>query len=55
MLVRQGHGEARLAAALDDGLPDECVRVAAAHPSTAGLGAMFGSVTLEKLTVGKAA
>jgi NADH-quinone oxidoreductase subunit G len=55
VLVKQGQGEARLAAALDDALPDECVRVAAAHPSTAGLGAMFGSVTLEKLAVGRAA
>jgi len=55
VLVRQGQGEARLAAALDERLPDECVRVAAAHPSTAGLGAMFGSVTLEKLAVEKAA
>ena len=55
VLVKQGQGEARLAAALDDRLPDECVRVAAAHPSTAGLGAMFGPVTLEKLAVGKAA
>ena len=55
VLVKQGQGEARLAAALDDALPDECVRVAAAHPSTAGLGAMFGTVTLEKLAVGKAA
>ena len=55
VLVRQGQGEARLVAALDDALPDECVRVAAAHPSTAGLGAMFGTLTLEKLAVGKAA
>jgi len=55
VLVKQGQGEARLAAALDDALPDECVRVAAAHPSTADLGAMFGAVTLEKLAVGKAA
>ena len=55
VLVKQGQGEARLAAALDDALPDECVRVAAAHPSTAGLGAMFGTLTLEKLAVGKAA
>ena len=55
VLVKQGQGEARLAAALDDALPDECVRVAAAHPSTAGLGPMFGSVALEKLAVGKAA
>ena len=55
VLVKQGQGEARLAAAQDDSLPDECVRVPAAHPTTAGLGAMFGSVTLEKLAVGKAA
>jgi NADH-quinone oxidoreductase subunit G len=55
VLVKQGQGEARLAAAQDDRLPDECVRVAAAHPSTAGLGAMFGGLTLEKLAVGKAA
>jgi NADH-quinone oxidoreductase subunit G len=55
VLVKQEQGEARLAAALDDRLPDECVRIAAAHPSTAGLGAMFGTVTLEKLAVGKAA
>jgi NADH-quinone oxidoreductase subunit G len=55
VLVRQGQGEAQLAAAQDDALPDECVRVAAAHASTAGLGAMFGGLTLEKLAVGKAA
>jgi NADH-quinone oxidoreductase subunit G len=55
VLVKQGQGEARLAAAQDDSLPDECVRVAAAHRSTAELGPMFGTVTLEKLAVGKAA
>ena len=48
VLVRQGGGEARLQAALDDKLPDECVRIAAAHASTARLGAMFGEVTLQK-------
>jgi NADH-quinone oxidoreductase subunit G len=53
--LRQGGGEAALAAALDDRLPENCVRVAAAHPSTAGLGAMFGVITLEKDTVEKAA
>jgi len=53
--VRQGAGEAALTAALDDRLPDHCVRVAAAHPSTAGLGAMFGVLTLEKSSVEKAA
>ncbi len=53
--VRQGSGEAALSAALDDRLPDDCVRVAAAHASTAGLGAMFGVLTLEKISVEKAA
>ena len=55
VLIRQGEGEARLEAALDEGLPDECVRIAAAHVSVAGLGAMFGTVSLEKLAMGKAA
>ncbi|MEO8142731.1 MAG: NADH-quinone oxidoreductase subunit NuoG [Betaproteobacteria bacterium] len=50
VLVRQGEGEAGLAAALDDKLPDNCVRIAAGHPATAGLGPMFGAVTLEKIT-----
>jgi NADH-quinone oxidoreductase subunit G len=54
LLVRQG-GEARLVAALDDRLPDDCVRIAAGHPLSADLGAMFGSVTLEKATVQQAA
>jgi hypothetical protein len=31
------------------------VRISAAHPSTAGIGPMFGSVTLEKAAVGRAA
>jgi len=55
VIVRQGVGSAKLAAALDDKLPEECVRVAAAHPSTAGLGPMFGSLTLEKAPVEKVA
>jgi NADH-quinone oxidoreductase subunit G len=53
--ARQGQGEARLAAALDERLPDGCVRIAAAHPSTAALGPMFGSLALEKLSVQQAA
>jgi NADH-quinone oxidoreductase subunit G len=55
VLVRQKEGTARLTAALDEGLPDECVRVSAAHPSTAALGAMFGTVTLEKIAAREAA
>jgi NADH-quinone oxidoreductase subunit G len=48
VLVRQEGGQARLKAALDERVPDDCVRVAAAHPSTASLGAMFGAVEVEK-------
>jgi NADH-quinone oxidoreductase subunit G len=48
ILVRQDGGQARLKAALDDGMPDECVRIAAAHPSTASLGPMFGELAVEK-------
>jgi len=39
----------QLPAAVDDRLPDECVRIAAAHPSTAQLGPMFGMVSLKKV------
>jgi NADH-quinone oxidoreductase subunit G len=55
VVVKQGGGEARLMAALDDKLPDDCARVSAAHPTTAKLGAMFGTVTLEKAAVREAA
>jgi NADH-quinone oxidoreductase subunit G len=55
VIVRQGGGSAKLSAALDGKLPDECVRVAAAHSSTAGLGPLFGSLTLEKAPVEKVA
>ncbi len=55
VLIKQGEGTAKLPAALDDKLPDECVRVAAAHRSTAGLGGMFGSVSVEKVSVEQAA
>ncbi len=45
----------KLTAALDDKLPDGCVRIAAGHASTAGVGAMFGALTLEKAAAGRAA
>jgi NADH-quinone oxidoreductase subunit G len=38
----------QLAAARDDKLPADCVRVAAAHPLTAALGEMFGEIVIEK-------
>jgi NADH-quinone oxidoreductase subunit G len=37
-----------LEAGVDAGLPDSVVRVAAAHPSTRALGAMFGAIAVEK-------
>ncbi|MSP97858.1 MAG: NADH dehydrogenase (quinone) subunit G [Betaproteobacteria bacterium] len=55
VLVKQGQNQVKLAAAMDDKLPDGCVRVAAGHPSTAGLGAMFGTVSLERVAAEKAA
>ena len=44
-----------LYAAVDDKLPDNCVRVAAGHAATANLGAMFGVVTLQRMATEKAA
>jgi NADH-quinone oxidoreductase subunit G len=55
VVVRQGSGEATLHAALDDKLPDDCLRVAAGHPVTSTLGAMFGAVTVAKAAVEQAA
>ncbi len=46
--VKQGTGVAALAVKVDDKVPDGCVRVSAAHASTAMLGEMFGSVTVER-------
>ncbi|SFN63697.1 NADH-quinone oxidoreductase subunit NuoG [Nitrosospira briensis] len=47
--LKQGEGEAQLPAARDDKLPVDCVRVASAHPMTAGLGGMFGEIVAERL------
>ena len=47
--VMQGDGEIQIAAARDDKLPSNCVRVASAHPLTAALGGMFGEITVERL------
>jgi NADH-quinone oxidoreductase subunit G len=46
--VKQGQGVAILAAAIDSTLPENVVRVAAAHATTAGLGPMFGTLSVEK-------
>jgi len=47
--VRQGTGEALVDAAVDDRLPAGCLRLAAARPETAALGAMFGTVSAERV------
>jgi NADH-quinone oxidoreductase subunit G len=47
--VTQDGGEAVLDVARDDRVPPECVRVPAAHPLTAGLGAMSGDVQLVRV------
>ncbi len=46
--VTQGSAEAVLPAVIDSTLAATAVRVAAGHPTTAGLGAMFGPITVEK-------
>ncbi|MNC85136.1 NADH dehydrogenase subunit G [compost metagenome] len=47
--VRQGGGEAVLAAGIDDKLPANCMRIAAARPETAALGALFGAISAERV------
>jgi NADH-quinone oxidoreductase subunit G len=46
--VRQGAGETVLVAKIDNNVPVGCVRVSAAHASTAMLGDMFGSISVER-------
>jgi NADH-quinone oxidoreductase subunit G len=47
--VRQGAGEALVDASIDDRLPAGCLRLATARPETAALGAMYGTVTAERV------
>jgi NADH-quinone oxidoreductase subunit G len=49
LLVRQDGGEALVPVAVDDRLPDGCVRLAAARPETAALGPMFGPISAERV------
>ena len=46
--VRQRGGEIVVAARRDETVPAQCVRLAAAHASTAPLGEMFGAITVER-------
>ena len=47
--INAGQGSASLSVAADDTLPKGVVRIAAGHSATAGLGAMFGAVTVERV------
>ena len=47
--VTQGGEFVQLEAGLDEKLPDNCVRVASAHPKTVALGDLFGEILVEKL------
>lgn len=47
--IKQGDRSIELQAACDDNLPADCVRIACAHENTTKLGAMFGSIQIEKL------
>ena len=46
--LRQGSGSIVITAKRDDRLPQGCVRIAAGHPLTAGLGDMFGEIGVER-------
>jgi len=48
--VTQGAGEAVLPVVRDDRLPADCVRIPAADPATAALGAMFGTLALARVS-----
>lgn len=46
--VSQGNGSVGLTVAVDDKLPKGVVRLAAGHSATAALGAMFGTISVER-------
>jgi NADH-quinone oxidoreductase subunit G len=46
--VKQAGGEAALSLKICAGVPAGCVRVPAAHAATAGLGEMFGTISVER-------
>jgi NADH-quinone oxidoreductase subunit G len=50
VLVKQDKGSAVLTVKLDNHVAKGCVRVAAAHEDTIGLGDLMGDITVEKLT-----
>jgi NADH-quinone oxidoreductase subunit G len=48
-VVKVGAGGTPLPVQLDAGVPDGCVRVAAAHAATVALGPLFGSLSVERI------
>lgn len=46
--VKQGAAAVKLPLKIDAGVPDGAIRLAAAHASTAALGAMFGQLSVER-------
>ena len=48
VVVKQGAASVRLSLKIDAAVPEGAVRVAAAHASTAALGAMFGQLSVER-------
>ncbi len=48
VVLKQGSGQVQIALALDAGLPNNCVRVAGAHPHTINLGGLFESILVER-------
>ncbi|GAB2181776.1 NADH-quinone oxidoreductase subunit NuoG [Denitratisoma sp. agr-D3] len=49
IVVKQGEGSVKLTTKLDATVPDNALRIAAAHASTVALGAQFAALTVEKL------
>jgi NADH-quinone oxidoreductase subunit G len=49
--VRQGGGEALVAAAIDDTVAANCIRLATARPETSNLGPMFANLVVERALV----
>ena len=49
IVVKQGEGSVKLAAKVDATVPDNTLRIAAAHTATVALGAQFSALTVEKV------
>jgi len=55
VVARQDKGSAVLKVRVDNHVAKGCVRVAAAHPLTAGLGDLMGDITIEKASADQVA